>query len=158
MRNLRVERMTGLAVDIAQLLAGARGGFIGFASARRTGSWHKWCGSRGTFAQEKRTVRLVLATGILAPRILRKPSARTPKLTLERSVLDWRISARLSRSPVWMIFGRRIDDTTGEIIPWRESKAIELPDFADFFDTKKLDEEAPLLMVQRVMVLFQLAQ
>ena len=142
-RNLRVERMTSLSVDIAQLLAGARGGFIGIRfSPQDTARGINGAGLEAPLPKEKRTVKIGIGNWYARAEDLKEAFREDAKTQIGEVGVGLEDIGETFEIAGLDDFGKRIDDTTGEVIPWRESKTVELPDFAEFFDTKKLDEEA----------------
>lgn len=140
MRNMRIDRMTSLSVQTAQLLAGARGGFIGI----RFGTQDRGRGIGGEgfeapLPKEKRTIKIGVGNWY--------PRAAEVKEAFSEDAKTHVGEVGVGLEDIGETFdiaglddhGRRIDDKTGEVVPWAEAKPIENP---DFFDAFKYDAEA----------------
>ncbi|KIM87737.1 hypothetical protein PILCRDRAFT_814444 [Piloderma croceum F 1598] len=127
---MRIDRMEELTVQIAQLLAGARGGFIGI----RFGIQEKGRGIGGEgleapLPKEKRTIKVGVGKWYRRAEEV-KEAFREDAITrvgevgvgLEDIGETFEISGLDDH-------GRRIDDKTGEVIPWPKSKPLETSEF-----------------------------
>jgi hypothetical protein len=134
--------MEDLTVQIAQLLAGARGGFIGI----RFGTQEKGRGIGGEgleapLSKDKRTIKVGVGNWYHRAEEV-KEAFREDAITrvgevgvgLEDIGETFEISGLDDH-------GRRIDDKTGEVIPWRKSKPLETAEFTKEYQLhgKKLD-------------------
>jgi hypothetical protein len=139
---MRIDRMEDLTVQIAQLLAGARGGFIGI----RFGTQEKGRGIGGEgleapLSKDKRTIKVGVGNWYHRAEEV-KEAFREDAITrvgevgvgLEDIGETFEISGLDDH-------GRRIDDKTGEVIPWRKSKPLETAEFTKEYQLhgKKLD-------------------
>lgn len=142
MRNLRIDRMENLTVEIAQLLAGARGGFIGIRfGVNERGRGIGGEGLEAPLPKENRTIKIGVGNWYRRADEV-KEAFREDAITqvgeigvgLEDIGDTFEIAGLDDH-------GRRIDDKTGEVIPWRESKARMNLEFLNELNLDELDVE-----------------
>jgi hypothetical protein len=156
LRNMRIDRMEDLTVQIAQLLAGARGGFIGirFSTAEK-GRGINGQGLEAPLATEKRTIKV--GVGNWYQRV------EEVKEAFREDAINRVGEVGVGLEDIGETFeiaglddhGTMIDDKTGEVIPWREAKPFETAEFMEaFLDTKteeatQIDENVDIVEVWR---------
>jgi hypothetical protein len=134
--------MESLTVQIAQLLAGARGGFIGIRfNTQDRGRGIGGQGFEAPLPKENRTIKIGVGNWFRRAGEV-KEAFREDAIT---QVGDVGVGLEDIGDTFEVAglddFGRRIDDKTGEVIPWRESKPLERLEFLeDHLDMDGPDE------------------
>jgi hypothetical protein len=136
-RSMRIDRMENLTVQIAQLLAGARGGFVGIRfSTKERGRGIRGEGLEAPLPKENRTIKVGVGNWY--------PRAEEVKEAFREDAITEVGEVGVGLDDIGETFeitglddhGRRIDDKTGEVIPWPESKPLENLDVVREYKSK----------------------
>jgi len=142
MRSMRLDRMENLTVQIAELLAGARGGFIGIRfGTKERGRGIRGQGLEAPIAKENRTIKIGVGNWYR--------HAAEVKEAFREDAITHIGEVGVGLDDIGETFeiiglddhGKRIDDKTGEVIPWPESKPFNNLDVMNEFLMKDLDSE-----------------
>lgn len=142
MRNMRIDRMEDLTVRMAELLSGARGGFIGIRfNTQDRGRGIGGEGLEKPLPKESRTIKIGVGNWY--------KRAEEVKEAFKLDAIERVGQIGVGLNDIGETFdvsglddhGRRVDDKTGEIIPWREAKPMPELSFMDEYNMKALDVE-----------------
>lgn len=142
MRNMRLNRMNSLSVQAAQLLAGARGGFIGIRfSANDRGRGIRGQGLEAPLPKEKRTIKIGVGNWYYRANEVKEAFREDAIAQVGEVGVGLKDIGETFEIAGLDDYGKRIDDKTGEIIPWRETKLLDDLDIMEEIDLEMMDAE-----------------
>lgn len=139
-RNMRLDRMESLTVDMAELLAGARGGFIGIRfTPQDKGRGIGGEGLEKPLPKESRTIKIGVGNWY--------KHADDVKEAFKLDAAERVGQVGVGLSDIGETFdvsglddhGRRVHDQTGEVIPWRASKPMSQLSFMEDYQGLEAD-------------------
>lgn len=127
MRCMRIARMSGLAVEMAELLGGARGGYIGIRfSVKSVGRLLDSETLASPIPWDKRVIKIGVGNWLHRASEIKEGLQLDAKEKIAPIVMGQ--GEEKDKGPFQTFglddWGTRIDDKTGEFIPWPKSKAV----------------------------------
>jgi len=144
---MRIDRMEDLTVQIAQLLAGARGGFIGVRfSTQEKGRGIGGEGLEAPLPKDKRTIKVGVGNWYHRAEEVKEAFREDAIARVGEVGVGLKDIGETFDISGLDDYGKRIDDNTGEVIPWRKSEPLQTADFTKEYQRhmKQLDSEIRL--------------
>lgn len=141
---MRIDRMEELTVQIAELLAGARGGFVGIRfGVQEKGRGIGGEGLEAPLSKDKRTIKVGVGNWYRRAEEV-KEAFREDAITRVGEVgVGLKDIGETFEIFGLDDYGKRIDDKTGEVIPWPKSKSLKTSEFTKEYQdhTNQLDSD-----------------
>jgi hypothetical protein len=147
MRSMRIDRMESLAVQVAQRLAGAYGGFIGIRfSINDRGRAIGGEGLEAPLPKEQRTIKVAVGNWYRRANEVKEAFRQDAINQVGQVGVGLPDIGETFEIAGLDDFGRRIDDKTGEVIPWRFAEPFKVLEVMKDYnvDIGKLDASTVL--------------